>query len=945
MNYDIEYEYQGKKYKIKVDESFVELPYDEQNARLQSSIMAQLSQQGTDKAGNFVEEFISAAVSPFRDTIKLSGEAAQWGQDLMSESVDNMKSGRAPLAPLDFLMGLTGWVVSPLTGFFQSFLGEPTEALTEAGLNELADLTGTGDSEAVRAANKRAAELTGQTVAIAPEVLGPAGIARGAASILKAEQGTASALRGPLRYLAGEKAPVTTYAPLVRDVSEAEVSSTSRLVKEGLEEAEIPVDLTTPGVVQRMSLKTVGDIATDPGIISRVEELRNASPKNRKRLFRDIGRELQESLLNGDVTPTGFMKVITDMGLDGKELFEVTVSESARTLNILSRAARQIANSSDMTPSVRAEMKVIADNLDKNRRITNVERFMQGWRNVENFARGTMVGQVATAMRNTWSQTGRLGLGILDDVIQGGLRGTTAKESLKNIWDSLAADAKALPGIRHILQRDKKLLNDILEGNPITEERLMNRSVHEVNAVNKLVTFVNTLNILQEKMFRRMAFQARLDKNLRSAGIDINDIDPSKIPAAALEDAVEHALDISFASSGGKVAQQITKAFEALPALYTVNPYPRFNFANALPFIFEHSPAGFAKAFSPRTIADLASGDNRRFTRAASRALIGTFLTAKAWEIRNDPNVGGEKYYEIRGEDGSVYDVRPYSPLLAPYLFITEAMKEDNTLVPMDYVQQAIGLNRIQGTGLVLIDAMRSGEGKTSGETVAKFMGDWLSRFTVPLRTLKDVQQSITGTDALLEPRSDITGGNIIGPTISNMPFSERLLTEKVSPIHEGPMRAEPLTILGIEIPAGIARQTLGVTIRKKNEIEAEVDRLGIGYGAFAFKTGLKEADRYLGRLIAPKLLRDTSAMMNSNSPVSSILPKAEFIKELEPGVPYKDLSDNGKRLALREMFRQQKMIANKQMKILEPQLWRKMKLDRIPGLKKEYFEEQRTGT
>ena len=158
-------------------------------------------------------------------------------------------------------------------------------------------------------------------------------------------------------------------------------------------------------------------------------------------------------------------------------------------------------------------------------------------------------------------------------------------------------------------------------------------------------------------------------------------------------------------------------------------------------------------------------------------------------------------------------------------------------------------------------------------------------------------------------------------------------------------MKSEPITILGIELPAGIARQTLGVTIRKKNEIEAEVDRLGIGYGAFAFKTGLKEADRYLGRLIAPKLLRDTSAMMNSNSPVSSILPKAEFIRELEPGVPYKDLSDNGKRLALREMFRQQKMIANKQMKILEPQLWRKMKLDRIPGLKKEYFEEQRTGT
>ena len=64
----------------------------------------------------------------------------------------------------------------------------------------------------------------------------------------------------------------------------------------------------------------------------------------------------------------------------------------------------------------------------------------------------------------------------------------------------------------------------------------------------------------------------------------------------------------------------------------------------------------------------------------------------------------------------------------------------------------------------------------------------------------------------------------------------------------------------------------------------------------------------------------------------------------LEPGVAYKDLSDNGKRLALREMFRQQKMIANKQFKILEPELWRKMKLERIPEVKREYFEE-RTGT
>ena len=215
----------------------------------------------------------------------------------------------------------------------------------------------------------------------------------------------------------------------------------------------------------------------------------------------------------------------------------------------------------------------------------------------------------------------------------------------------------------------------------------------------------------------------------------------------------------------------------------------------------------------------------------------------------------------------------------------------------------------------------------------------------MPLRTVKDVQQSIMGTEQSLEPRSDIRGGNIIGPTISNLPFAERMLTERVSPIHEGPMKSDPITIFGMEIPAGIARQTLGITIRKKNEIEAEVDRLGLSYGAFSFKEGLKEADRYLGRLIAPKLIKDVTAMMTSNAPVSSILPKADFIGGLEPGIPYRDLSDNGKRMALREMIGHLKRLATQQMKILNKPLWDRMKIEKIPSLEKEYSEEQRTGT
>ena len=115
MEYEIDYTYQGKVYTLDVDESFLALPFEEQQARARSKVMAMLSRQKSDDAGRLTDELIEATVSPFRDTIELSGEAAQWGKDLMSSSYDNMKSGRAPLAPVEFLAGFASWVASPFT--------------------------------------------------------------------------------------------------------------------------------------------------------------------------------------------------------------------------------------------------------------------------------------------------------------------------------------------------------------------------------------------------------------------------------------------------------------------------------------------------------------------------------------------------------------------------------------------------------------------------------------------------------------------------------------------------------------------------------------------------------------------------------------------------------------------------------------------------------------
>ena len=127
----------------------------------------------------------------------------------------------------------------------------------------------------------------------------------------------------------------------------------------------------------------------------------------------------------------------------------------------------------------------------------------------------------------------------------------------------------ALPLIRK-MTGGKKIIDDILDGNPITKERLLNRTVHEVEAIGKFVKGVNTFNTLQERFFRRLAFQARLTKTMKEHKLTMD----GPIPAELMEDAVEHALELTFASSGGKFARDIVDAFHKFPLLYSINPFP-----------------------------------------------------------------------------------------------------------------------------------------------------------------------------------------------------------------------------------------------------------------------------------------------------------------------------------------------------------------------------------
>ena len=152
-----------------------------------------------------------------------------------------------------------------------------------------------------------------------------------------------------------------------------------------------------------------------------------------------------------------------------------------------------------------------------------------------------MVSQLATAVRNAGSAVGRITMASFDDAAQSILGGGGIKE----MWGSIASDFQALP-----LIRNKELLNDVLDGNPLTKEKLLYTSVNEAELLGKVSKAVNTANVYQERAFRKYAFQAKLEKLAKESGQTLGDMNPERVPKEWLETATNHALDMTFASSG-----------------------------------------------------------------------------------------------------------------------------------------------------------------------------------------------------------------------------------------------------------------------------------------------------------------------------------------------------------------------------------------------------------
>ena len=906
---EIEVTFEGRKRTVKVPDNF-----DKTNPRHQEQLKQhfwkQDSKNKTGPLGEVLDVMLegvrAGTLDPAGSAFNIAEEERIAGQRAMKDAVSKFKAGQMSSSAFNAVMGSMRWLFSPVTGFGRAFAGDPVEsgtgmALEAAGVDPeigVRNIPVVGESLADWGGDYQLKQFLGDTAALGTEMVQPGSV---------------------VKQLRDVPENIRNYKTAKEDAAARETYDGLEVANDVVEEGAEVLPDADGAFVPRASVPLTRDVVTNPTFLQRVNAIRDAAGSDKQRLYKDVGDVMYEAIRSGEIPLSSISRLTKDLNMEPDEFVKAwttSIREAGQSLNVLSQAAKQMSRDPSLPDGMRRQLDEMAQQIAKDKSIKGVEKFFNVLRSVENFRRGMMVSQLKTAVRNAGSAVGRITMASFDDAAQSILGGG----SMKDMWNSIRSDMSALPGIRN-----KELLDQVLEGNPLTKDQLLYTSVNEATLLNKVSRAVNTMNVYQERAFRKYAFQAKLEKLARDSGVRLEDMNPERIPNEWLETATKHALDMTFASSGGKMARKAVKMYDDFPILYTIsNPFPRFVFGNSIPFLIEHSPYGLMKALSPNVVNDLAKGNSKEFSKAASRGLIGSTMLAWAMDLRD--KAGGEKWYElaVENEDGTTtnIDTRPYAPM-SLYLFMAQVIDDAknpdkiSTLTAGDFTDVALGLNRVGGTGLILSDILRSGDVKSVKDILAKFGGDWLGAFTTPVAQAKDVAQAISGNTVVRDTRGDTTAEKLLNPTLRNIPSipslgleGEAMLPPRRSPLRPGVIEQQPIG----RLPGGIASQVTGANLQTKTPVQREVDRLAINYSIWNPRTGNKEMDR-----------RQTAIM-------------GEYAPQIESFIMsdmYQNMDDARKKVALEEVLKRFKSMALDRLKGAMAQ--------DDPELLRQYMIEQKT--
>lgn len=671
------------------------------------------------------------------------------------------------------------------------------------------------------------------------------------------------------------------------------------------------------------------------------ELLKTEASQEGRRLY----LQMAEAALGDNDISDGLLKVLarSQGSLTLKDVFEfnrrngggflTTASDAGRHLAYLSHVQRRFQKLIDSDPEL---MKLAMEAGWKMKYIPWWSKALDRAQTTETFRRVMMVGQFVTAFRNAGTNIGAVGWDVAT---------TGAKHTLPKFLGGTGKGARH--GARemahyvneawHSLQRgNTKEIDDLfvqaMGGGPADEmaarqfkrERLRNDlgKVEDLTAIGDRTKFGDTgvrpslarieagvtwLGRTSEDFFRRTVFQQKFNERLRDLGKkSVDDLTPEEMDDA-LGYGVHAALRETFAldptSERGK---RIMDAYQTLsPITGLVQPFPRY-WVNAMKFALDYNPLGWTRLVSKKSRdAQKAIHGPDRVAEIAARGMIGSGLLMGGVALRAGSNAG-DKWYEVKGDDGTTYDLRGTAGPFLPYLFLGHvAVNGVKNLTAEDWMQ---GMTAVQRTPTVitgLSDAAR-GDAMTFRKGIERIAGEWVGGFTVPLRTIKDVlaadNASSEGVFYDTSEPLDIGGileTHVLNPTIQNVPLLGQALDRPAArSITTGaPRRAEH--------PAW--RQATGVMKERRTPLETELKRLGLAENLLLPKTGISKANR--------ALTERTGKLAHHFS--DNLLARPDYKKE----------NDAGKRAMIRKFYSHIRKIALTHLERTDPALRAALKL------------------
>ncbi len=301
-----------------------------------------------------------------------------------------------------------------------------------------------------------------------------------------------------------------------------------------------------------------------------------------------------------------------------------------------------------------------------------------------------------------------------------------------------------------------------------------------------------------------------------------------------------------------------------------------------------------------------------------ARALTGTAGLAALMAMRSSEFAEDTEWFQLRLPtpfgNTALFDMRPFAPIASPGLLVADVMVElhDNTdwqavrrqmgvsdelglvMSPLDtskaiwdnyegrlnanelgieFAEAFLSFSRASGTTLSLVE-LSEGYG-LSPELVTQALigsiGQFMARFTLPFRPLRDVAGQFSENEAIVRIAPDsrqtfeipLPGGrskeiSLVGPLLAplqNIPGMSQVLPERISPF-TGEARKS--------IQPGFAQLT-GVRQVQENELSREFTRIGMpGRSMYLERSGSVEVDNlanqfYFGLLneIVPEVVND----------------------------------------------------------------------------------------